>query len=139
MEFMDFEKSEQLDFVGYLRESVTKEQLEVIAAEKQCSLLIPKPNELFLDVDTIQQLDRVNASLKVLDDNGIIYQKKELFSKSGNRHIIISLPFDVSDELRVAFQAALGSDPKRELLACLRILAGVEVVTVFFRPIKRGD
>lgn len=134
MEFMDFEQVEETDWKEYLQESVTKNQLELIAEQKNCELMIPKENELFLDIDTIRQSDVLKEQLFILDENGINYEKKELISKSGNKHVIITLPFNVSDSLRVAFQAALGSDPKRELLACLRILADVEVVTVIFRP-----
>ena len=134
MDFSKLEESEHQDFISYMQESVTKDQLEKIAEEKNCTLLVPKPNELFIDIDSLDALDEYRKRLQVLRDNDIDHNVRMLTSKSGNKHIIITLPFEVSDELRVAFQAALGSDPKRELLACLRILAKVEVVTVLFRP-----
>lgn len=126
-----------MEWSDYLKESVTKEQLEQIAAEKKCELIVPKSNEVFIDIDTLQQREQLFKQLVILDDNGIDYDLKEWKSKSGNTHYVVRLPFELSDALRVAFQAALGSDPKRELLACLRILANVEVVTALFRPILK--
>ncbi len=42
-------------------------------------------------------------------------------SKGGNTHVIITLPYALSDSQRVAWQAAFGSDPKREALHMLSI------------------
>lgn len=43
-------------------------------------------------------------------------------SKGGNTHVIVTLPYDLNVTRRVAWQAAFGSDPKREAL-CLPSIA----------------
>lgn len=54
-------------------------------------------------------------------------------SKSGlpHRHITITFDFDLTQWQRLAFQAALGSDTKRECLGCIMTLAGDEHPTLF--------
>jgi hypothetical protein len=42
-------------------------------------------------------------------------------SKSGNVHVVINLPIPMHATKRVAWQAAFGSDPKREALHLLSI------------------
>lgn len=53
-------------------------------------------------------------------------------SKSGNIHVyfFLTTPLDLAS--RVAFQAALGSDPKREALGVLRVLKKIESPVAFF-------
>lgn len=58
---------------------------------------------------------------------------EEHLSRSGypRRHITVTLPFNVEPWQRVAFQAAMGSDPFRELLSCVRLLRGDDKPTLF--------
>lgn len=57
-------------------------------------------------------------------------------------HARIEFPRTLSDIERVAWQAALGSDPMRELLSLLRIEKAIAPATVFFErhepPCSRG-
>jgi hypothetical protein len=50
----------------------------------------------------------------------------------GHRHVVLRAdhPLDIYE--RIALQACLGSDLKRELLALLRVWQGITPITVFF-------
>lgn len=50
------------------------------------------------------------------------------------RHIRIQLPWELTDWERIAWQAALGSDPVRELLSCLRLRKGDAHPTMLIEP-----
>lgn len=60
----------------------------------------------------------------------------KLPSKSGNLHVTIKLPIAMSAQERIAWQAALGSDPKREMLGLIRVAMGNESPILFFE--KQG-
>ena len=55
-------------------------------------------------------------------------------SKSGNLHVIVRLPkaFPLSE--RLAFQAILGSDPKRELFSMIGAVNGIQNPSILFKP-----
>lgn len=104
------------------------------------------PDELFLDIDNEQHLAVFERSWEILlrnfqnlglgvvpetdpmDDitpgmQDISYRKTP--SRSGKGwHIRIRMPFNMSDDERIAWQASLGSDPVRELLSCIRFRVG---------------
>lgn len=72
----------------------------------------------------------------------IILKEGETVSKSGNAHVYLRVtdlcgnPYPLTTTDRVALQAILGSDRKRELLSYLRIqdfnIGGVRAPTAFF-------
>jgi hypothetical protein len=89
----------------------------------------PGPYELQIDIDNDVHYETFLRSSEILhremqEFGGI--QIVETPSKSGMpcRHIRIGVPFPLDDFQRIAWQAALGSDPVRELLSCLRALRG---------------
>jgi hypothetical protein len=88
----------------------------------------PADNELQIDLDSMAQqetFDRCFAILEreILDEYGKVPVKITTPSQN-NTHTRVTLPFIVSAWERIAWQAALGSDPVRELLSCLRALRG---------------
>ena len=90
------------------------------ANDKGLVAVLPNSNELFLDIDTDADYNLFLFHLAILGER--FYENIEfesLTSSSGlpHRHIIVKLPFDVTTEQRIALQAALGSDRKRELLS----------------------
>ena len=101
----------------------------------------PLPNQLFLDFDSDKQYENFLILSKVLERNLAESVDVKVYpSKSGlpHRHAIVSLPWRLSGEWeRLAWQAALGSDPVRELLSCVRNLNGEEWPTIFAEP--KGD
>ncbi len=105
----------------------------------------PRSHELFIDIDDDEQRKIFHRNFRALLDNvsnlglkssatpTIVYNKP---SKSGppRRHIIIYFPLyggGFSDIERIAWQAALGSDPMRELLSLVRSFKGDSFPTLF--------
>lgn len=105
-------------------------------------VVLPKANELFIDIDNPADEDWLHLMLGVLEDNGIIVMNsKETTSKSGGKHVYLELPErELTPLERVALQACIGSDRKRELLSLLRIwLMAERPPTTFFEvPVKKG-
>jgi hypothetical protein len=91
------------------------------------TVYLPAPNELLIDIDTEESYELFLRVVGRMEDEfqaplGI----KETISKSGppHRHIIVTVPFELSNTQRIAFQAVLGSDLTRELLSLFRDLKG---------------
>jgi hypothetical protein len=55
-------------------------------------------------------------------------------SKGGGTHIVIGLPVEIEDIERVAWQAAFGSDGKREALNILRVKRGIKNPILLYMP-----
>lgn len=55
-------------------------------------------------------------------------------SRSGNKRVIVHLPFAMPIFERIAWQAALGSDPKREALHLLAVLRDEKSPIVLVMP-----
>lgn len=96
----------------------------------------PKPNELFLDIDSAYDYAIFVKHLPILGD--IVKSVRETPSKSGGdrKHIVVTLNRNVASLTeRVMLQAVLGSDRMRELLSFKRIEAKNRRCTLFFeRP-----
>lgn len=91
----------------------------------------PADNELQIDIDTQAQYVKFRAQLEILQrsiggQHDIELEPVVTPSKSGlpRRHVRIRLPFKLDVWQRIAWQAALGSDPVRELLSCVRAHRG---------------
>lgn len=91
-------------------------------------LSLPAANELQLDLDDEGSHERFMLSWEILarelglDPTG--YRMTKSRRKERGLHVRIELPFDVTPWQRIALQAALGSDPVREVLSCIRLMAG---------------
>jgi hypothetical protein len=96
-------------------------------------VIFPEPNELFIDIDTDDDYALYADQYKILIRDIGVVDNRESISRNGlpGRHVTITLPFEVSDVERIAWQAALGSDPKRELLSMVRYQRGVKHPTLF--------
>lgn len=120
---------------GFLRQTLA-EAIE-IAAEKGCVVRIPGPRELFLDIDSEDANANFDRLLKALLA-GFVQRVDRAPSPSGSpghEHIVVTLNRDLKgDTERVLLQAALGSDPMRELLSWRRIENGSDSasVSIFF-------
>ena len=87
----------------------------------------PADNELQLDIDSEEQYAAWKKAEGIISRNEVFTAAvEEAPSSSGlpHCHVRIRLPFDVTPWQRIALQAALGSDPVRELLSCVRMLKG---------------
>ena len=100
---------------------------------------MPKPSELFVDIDDQASLDRFDRALATLK-TGIFLPKITIVhnspSPSGrpNRfHIVIDIGRPIVSEIeRIALQAILGSDPVREALSWMHLQQGTTNVSRFF-------
>lgn len=119
------------------------DQLEEAAAARKCRIVLPRDNELQLDVDSEEQMARVRSILgdgksKVRDLIGIksILVTPSPSGRPGRYHVTVMLNEAVAHEThRVFLQAVLGSDPVRELLAWERISKSIAPVSVFFEKL----
>lgn len=90
-------------------------------------VVVAQENQLMIDYDTVgsnEELpDQFHTTISILEQlyepNALRYAR--FASKGGNTHVIVTLPYDLNIARRVAWQAAFGSDPKREALCLLSI------------------
>lgn len=97
--------------------------------------LVPVPakeNELQLDLDTPEQEEQYRRMRKHVEDVYPIKDVIETPSKSGRTHVRIYTAYPLSVEERIALQAILGSDPKKELCSLRRWLQGDEIPILLF-------
>ena len=102
-------------------------ELQVIAEEHECTLVTAGPDELLLDIDAPTTLDSWKvmhaAELALLQEKFGYPRIDSWISRNGGLHVRIRLPEAIPTSLTMALQAALGSDPKREILACWEFYA----------------
>jgi hypothetical protein len=96
-------------------------QVESYAKEHNLEIVEPKTNELQLDIDSKDFPKIYFSNLKLLKDLMVIKSIRQTESKSGNIHVYIELEDDISKTERIALQACLGSDLKRELLTLFNL------------------
>ena len=89
-------------------------------------------NELQLDLDTPEQEDKYREMLPKVADVYTVDSIIETPSKSGKLHARIYLAYPLSVEERIALQAILGSDPKKELCSLQRWLKGDQLPILLF-------
>jgi hypothetical protein len=98
--------------------------LEADAKRVGCFVVVPADNELLLDIDTDEQPILPFSVIDTLMKNGVhITSRLETVSRNGRRHVYLRLDTTLPVESRVALQALLGSDPKRETISVLRCRA----------------
>lgn len=119
-----------------MKGSSLAEDPEVEAVKRRVKVIHPKAKELFLDIDDANSMAVFEAMSAVLRDNHHrVKLVKQTVSSGGNTHIYATIPsFKKLDPvMRIALQACLGSDRKRELLSLLRIVTKAKrAPTVFF-------
>lgn len=102
---------------------------DIAAFPPDVTLFEPLPHELQLDIDDAEAFARFNACWPLftrIEPHATFHTTR---SKSGiGYHIRVSLFNEIDDRTRVAYQAALGSDPKRELFNLRRLNAGITPV-----------
>ncbi len=113
------------------------------AARLGMDLVLPKPNELFIDLDSISAArefyNRWDIFLQVYPTATVKYTT----SKGGNLHAYVNMENPVESMThRIALQAALDSDPLREMIAVKHLLEGYEYPSCFFEDknsVRRND
>lgn len=99
---------------------------------KDWEVVVAEEYQLMIDYDTVDSYDPLPEQFfTTMNILGQVYvpegeapaalHYERFASKGGNTHVIVTLPYNLSDARRVAWQAAFGSDPKREALHMLSI------------------
>lgn len=112
----------------------TREEFIMRMAEEGYIPRYPSPNELLIDIDNDTHWEAFVRSFDIFKREYPLEQSCKIYpSRSGLpcRHVIVQLPFKIDDWQRIALQAALGSDPVRELLSILRLQRGDAHPTMF--------
>lgn len=106
-------------------------------------VVLPKPNELFIDIDNDEDYEVYEQNLAIFKANelqrGLLIHVKEKVSKSGlpNRHITLTFGRTFTALERINLQAMLGSDRKHEFLSLISLAAGHPSPTMFFEKPDR--
>lgn len=93
-------------------------------------------NTLLLDLDTAQAMKQFNSTYEMVDSKFGILHQEFWTSKSGGerRHAKLILKTSLSAAERVALQAIMGSDPKREIFAVTKLGHGIAEPSMLFKP-----
>ena len=118
---------------------VLEKDSERIALAEKAGFEIVRGDDrtLLLDLDTPNAISQFASMRDMVRDKVGFVEVERWPSKSGGgrTHVRISIRDPLSPIERIAVQAMLGSDPKRELLGLLKIRAGINGdPSVLFRP-----
>lgn len=111
----------------------TPEEITDIATRAGLVVFFPRPGELMLDIDEpfaaacVRLGARINSgAVQSCLNKANIRFGRSLFitSRGGNLHAYIQMNIDISDYERIVIQAALRSDPVRDILSMLRLRDG---------------
>lgn len=95
-------------------------------------IIYPAPNELQIDIDAPWQMVVHQKAMEIFRREYPGRPYTMTVSKSGKgHHVTIKMSWNMTDGERIAWQAALGSDPIRELLSLIRVRNGSEQPTLF--------
>lgn len=115
----------------------TPDAAQAKADERGLDIRYPAANELFVDIDTARDLTRFKTCIEMFSrmEKVLFWQDTPSASGGQHRHIVVTLGRNVTEFERIAFQAMLGSDLKRELLSYERSKTGSHPnPTMFFEP-----
>jgi hypothetical protein len=120
---------------------MTMEAIEAAAAKVMCSVVVAKDNELQLDIDSdaayesFQHFYHVKLATRFKEGLAV----EEWPSKSGKRHVVVTLPQAFSVPERIAMQSQGGSDVGREFAALACHWDGSLHPVLLFRPLMKYE
>lgn len=117
---------------------LNKSRDEAIAEAKANGLevIYTEPNKLLIDLDDEDAQARFQNMIDMLDDvYGFIHVEtwQSKSRKPEKQHVVITMSRELSLPERIALQAIMGSDPRRELLSLARH-EDVDNPVVLFKP-----
>lgn len=97
--------------------------IQAKAAELNLEVKYPTSDELFVDIDTNEDFIFLNSNIDKLKKHFKSVTFTWSISKSGGdkKHIIVKMPWPMSEIERICLQACLGSDRVRELLSFISL------------------
>lgn len=113
------------------------ENATAAATAKGLVVVVPKANELFVDIDDEESRTLFEARIGIVVD--VIpctwVMRPSPSGLPGHFHVTVTLPLEVTAIERIALQACLGSDRLHELLSWRALMRGSSMPTLFFeRP-----
>ncbi len=117
------------------RDSLTYAAALQYAADNNLYVVVPTKTSIQVDIDGPEEQARFDDAVIILRRHFSIVSERTTISKSGKKHIHIDLGRELTDTERIAIQAALGSDGRRELLSILRVWKGEPHPSIFFEKI----
>ena len=113
------------------------ENPETKAARLGRRVVYPGPDQLFIDIDSDEQLVQHLRVLAVLVEHGAL--QVSTWSKApspsgqpGHAHVTVQLATPMDERERIFMQAMLRTDPVREALSFVQLRAGEPSPVVFF-------
>ena len=122
---------------NYSSAGQTPDEMQKRADERNLDIKYPKANELFVDIDNARDFARFKTLVEMLGRVEDVRSWVDTPSASGgqHRHVVVTLGRNITEFERIALQAMLGSDLKREVLSYERLRKGSHPQpTVFFEP-----
>jgi hypothetical protein len=103
------------------------------AADSGLIVVFPKDNELQLDIDNDEAFALYDSVRDIIHHHYTVKNEEIHTSRSGGekRHITITLGRNIDNMERIALQACLGSDRKRELLSIIQEINNDEHPSLF--------
>jgi hypothetical protein len=108
--------------------------LDMDEANERFDVVRSSPTTLLLDLDTPEAIEQFYRVLPKVAEHFGVERREEWKSKSGKQHVRVFLDAPQPLAVRLALQAALGSDGIREVLSLKRMANGCEEPSLLFRP-----
>lgn len=89
---------------------------------------------LLLDLDSDAAFEQYLRVPPTIEQYFGVAETEVWYSKSGNRHVRVTLTNSYEPYMRYALQAALGSDGVKEALTIVRERNGCEAASILFKP-----
>ncbi len=102
------------------------------AREHHLRVVVPTVAQLFLDIDSYDDMDILDKNRDLIEEAYGIEDEVKTRSRSGKWHVTITLKKPVTPLERIALQAVLGSDRRREAHSLRRLNEGETTPTIFF-------
>jgi len=112
---------------------VPREKLQEEAKKKGLKIVLPKKNQLFVDIDDKESMEVFNKRFEMLKSLFKCVAKKEI-SRSGfpHYHICVNTEKNFTDTERILLQLFLGSDIDHEFLSYKDYTNGEAYPVLFF-------
>ncbi len=118
---------------GYYESAAPLRSPVAAAAVIEADVIRPTPYQLFIDIDSAAAFKVFKEQFELLNEMLLAtFESKPSKSGGEHRHVIVTMPHKVTPLERIALQAMLGSDLKRELLSWHRVNTDTPDPTVFF-------